>query len=390
MKSILSLFLVIVLFSCNKDQGNQEGDKTTAKDNTGIVRLSSEQTAAIGIKFGNLEKKNLTNIIRANGLLELPPQNQASINSYIGGVIKEIDVIPGDHVEKGQKLAVLEHPDIVQMQEDYLKAKSEFAFTEREYERQKELYKENIVSGKKFQQAEAQYKSQKALLQSLENKLSIIGISPANVANGHMVRSVIIKSPISGYVHHVDVSIGSFVDPAKEIFSIVDISHIHVDLQVYEKDISKIREGQKVFFTLADSSSQEWEAKIFKIGKSLDPAHRSISVHADIVSDKNKNLLPGRYVSARIELGEDKVDALPSDAIIKEGELSYIFVKSASNDTSGQVSFRRTEVKTGASDQGYTAVKMISPLGQGEQIVIKGAYYLMAQLQKDQSGGEEE
>lgn len=435
MKSILRILSIIffvsftiILNSCNKSEedgkekeATEEGHEEAPKDQ---VTITPEQYEKIGIKLGAFEQKNLASTLKANGILELPPQNKASISSFVGGIVKNINVVQGDYVKKGQKLASIEHPDILQIQEDYLKAKSEFSFTEKEYFRQKQLYEEKVVAGKKFQQAEADYKAQKALLQSLENKLSQLGISPNAVSNGNMTRTITLTSPMNGYVNLITVSTGSSIAPATELFTIVDNSYIHVDLQIYEKDVTKVREGQKVQFALSNSPNEQFEAVIFKVNRALDNETKSTTVHAEIKGNTKKNLMPGMYVSGRIAVEDSTVNALPDDAIFSEGELKYIFIKTKAEHHDEKeehhegeekethkeehkekeekhehkegeeheeheegMAFKRIEVKTGVSDMGYTEIIPLSPIPANAEIVIKGAYYLAAQLKSTQGGG---
>lgn len=282
MKNYIKLFLLLSLFfsACSKEKTKEP--ETQVVHNPDKVTLTEEQVKIVGIQLGDIETKNLRQIVRSNGRLELPPQKLASVTSYIGGVVKSVNVISGDHIHKGDVLATIEHPEIVQLQQDYLKTNASFAYLEKEYKRQEELYKENVVAGKKFQLAEADYNSQKAQLLSLKNKLQIIGINPDKVSQGHITNTISLIAPITGYIDVVTINVGSYINPATEIFSIVDLSHIHLILNVYEKDIDKVEEGQKIHFTLTESANKEYEAEVFNIGKALNQKTKSVEVHGSI------------------------------------------------------------------------------------------------------------
>jgi cobalt-zinc-cadmium efflux system membrane fusion protein len=251
------------------------------------------------------------------------------------------------------------------------------------------LYDEKIVAGKKFQSAEADYKSQRGLLSSFESQLLQIGISPSNVSKGSIVKTISIKSPINGFIHKIHVNTGSYVEPAKEIFMVVDNHHIHIDLHVFEKEIVKVKEGQTVFFTLSNAPETQYEAKIFAVGKAFETETRSVSVHADILGNKSKNLLPGMYVDGRIQVDKELVDALPDDAIISDGGLSYIFiVADSANQQKDAYSFKRVPVQTGVTDLGYTQITSLEKININAKYVTKGAYYLQAQMKQSQETGE--
>ena len=183
-----------------------------------------------------------------------------------------------------------------------------------------------------------------------------------------------------------------------------DNEHIHIDLQVYEKDIGKIRNGQKVIFSVASNPDLILQARIFAIGKSFEQEPKAMVVHAEI-DNKQGNLLPGMYVDARIITNEDNVRALPDDAIVRDGGLNYIFVlkpastmshshadgkehvHEAEDDHSNEFVFRKIEVNTGASDIGFTEVVPAYNLPAHVEIVTKGAFYLLAEMKKGQGGG---
>lgn len=382
------VLMLLCVQACTRQPDDKISSQEQAKD-PGRVELTEEQFKATGIELGSLEQRDLVSAVKANGTLELPPQNKASVSSFVGGAIKEIFVIQGDYVRKGQTLANLEHPDVIQLQEDYVKAKSNFAFIEKDYLREKELFDQHVAAEKKFQLAESDYKSQAAVVNSLEHKLSLLGLSPQKVLGGKISRFVPIRSPIDGYVNLIEVNTGSFVDPAKEIFRIVDNHHIHIDLHVYEKDLGKVKEGQKITFKLSNAGEEEMTATIFAVGKAFDPLTKSVAVHADIKNNKRTDLMPGMYVEARISSEVKKVNALPDEAIVSEGTSRFVFVYKGKIKASGNHVFERTEVIPGASDTGYTEVVLIKDKRPGNKIVTKGAYYLEAQLKKEMEGEEE-
>lgn len=388
------IFLAAALVFANSCKSNHDhehaSEQIEEKVSGDMVTLTKEQFAGIKVQLGTMEKKNLSSLVKASGVLDLPPQNKASISSLVGGIITKIHVIQGDHVKKGQVLAFLEHPDILRLQQDYLEAKNNYEFAEKEYHRQKELYDERIVSGKKFQSVEADYKSQRGLLSSLESQLVQVGLSPSSVAKGNIVKTISIKSPMDGYIHKIQVNTGSYVEPAKEIFMIVDNHHIHIDLQVFEKDISKVKQGQKVFFTLSNIPDVQYEAKIFAVGKAFETETRSVAVHADIQGNKNINLLPGMYVDGRIQVDNHLVNAVPDEAVISQGGFNYIFmVADSASENKDLYTFKKIPVQTGISDLGYTEITSLAKLNDSVQIVIKGAYYLQAQMKQGEETGDE-
>lgn len=398
-KLLLILFIATIgLISCGQKSADKEKveqqQEQQARQKAGLkpgeVMLSQKQFENAGIQLGSVEQRNLTDIVKANGFLTLAPQHKASISAFIGGVVKSIFVQAGDYVKKGQTLSLLEHPNYIQLQDDYIKAKSNYTFLEKEYSRQKELLKNNATAEKRYQQTEADYNTAKASYKTLENKLKIIAIDVIKLDKGEIISSVPIVSPINGYVQTVGVNLGKFADPMKEIFSIVDNSQIQLELQVYEKDIFKVNVGQKIFFVLPNQKDITGEASIFAIGKAIDVNTKSIEVFAKVVSNNQRKFIPGIYVNGFIEMGTKKTDALPSESIINAGQKNKVFVllRKIKNTKGEEFIFEMKDVKVGISEAGFTEITFLDEVPKDAKIVTKGAFFIESEMNKGE--GEEE
>jgi cobalt-zinc-cadmium efflux system membrane fusion protein len=346
-----------------------------------MVELNQAQLKNAGVKLGDFEMKNMSETVNANGYTKLPPQNQADVAMHTTGLIKSIRVLEGQEIKKGQVLATMESPEFAILQEAYLRSKSQLDYLQKEYERQLKLSEDNINAKKVVEKTKSDLETEKAHFRSLERQLAIYGIN----GNGAIVSTISIKAPIGGHITAVNVKIGSAVEVGAPLFSIVDNSEMHVDLQVYEKDLEKVREGQRVRFVLTNQSHTEITGQIFNIGKSFENETKTVAVHAHI-EDKEKFLIPGMYVNAIIDVGEQEVKTLPAEAVIQAEGRYFIFVKAADQHDE-HTEFRRLEVSVGSSQLGYLEVTPVQKRVKGEKIVISGAYYLQSHLQKSDGGG---
>ena len=397
--SLLTLVCVFFLYSCQMESEDKEkaerAQEEAVKGKAGLkpeeVMLTKKQFDIMKIELGNPVQKNLTNIVKANGFITSPPQNKANVSPVMGGVIKSISVIPGSYVKKGQVLAYLEHPDYIQLQEDYLKAKSSLVFLEQEYNRQKNMLSDSATSRKLVQQTLSNYNTTSATVLSLKNKLNLLGIPINSIESGRILQAVPLVSPISGYVQKVNVNVGKFADPTQIVFEIYDNSTLFLDLQVYQQDLGKIRIGQKLTFTTPSLSTTNTMATVYAIDKAFDSTNKSVTVHARVERNTRGDLMPGIYVNAFIEVGNDSVTAVPEEAIFKTGETENIFILSRSFveklDTS--YIFSAKEVKTGASEAGYTQVSFLENFPSSAKVVTKGTYFLVSEKNKAQ-GGEQD
>ena len=286
--------------------------------------------------------------------------------------------MPGIAVSKGQTLAILENQQFVDIQQGYLEAKNKLEYAEAEFNRHNELYKEDVYSQKNVQQVTAEYKTLKAQVKGLEQKLALIGINPANLQEENISSSVALISPISGYVKTVNVNIGKFVSPSDVLFEVINSDKLFLELILFDKDADKVSTGQKIHFFINNEAEQH-EALIFQTGKSIN-ADKTYKVYAT-VQEVCKNVLPGMYVNAIIEASSKKVTALPSDAVVSFDEKHYIFVfdKNKVENNKPFTEYRMIEVRKGVTDSGYTEVIFPESLDiKTARVVIKGAYNLLS------------
>lgn len=374
--SIISVFILLLTFSCKS--GKKETDEKESQEDKAVTtaEFTAVQYKNADIKLGKIEYKNLREVVKASGYLEVPPQNKASVAPVMGGVIKEIFVFEGNYVRQGQMLAKLEHPEFIKLQEEYINALAHFGYFEKEYARQKELRAGNVNAEKVFQQTESDYEAARGRVHSLEAQLKMLSLDIKYIADGNIIPLVPVLSPISGYVGHINASIGTFAGPNQIVFAIVDNSMVHVDLMVYEKDIYKVKAGQKVNFILTNQSNRQIMGEIFGISKSFESETKALVVHARI-SKKQGELIPGMFVNALIETGSDSVPVLPVEAIVHEAGKDFIFIKTANEEPGGdKMVFKRVEVITGISDLGYIEIKPLVEISPDVEIAIQGTFYI--------------
>ncbi len=375
--SILSCFF-IVLSSCNDGKNAISGDKEEEVLPADIVELRGDQIKLAGIETGKIANLSLSNTLKVNGTVAVAPQNLATVCAPLGGFVKSTFLMPGNAIHKGQTLAVLENQEFVDIQQNYLEAKSRLEFAEAEYKRHSELYEADVYSKMNMQQVKAEYLSLKAQTRALEQKLMLIGIDPDKLNEDNISSSLALTSPINGYVKSVNVNIGKYVSPSDVLFEIENNDKLFLELILFEKDANKVFTGQKIRFFINNEKEQH-DAVIYQTGSSIGP-DRTYKVYAR-VEGNCKSVLPGMYVNAIIETSGEMVTALPSEAIVSFEDRDYIFAYVRDKEESGNpfCEYRMIEVQKGLSDQGNTEV--ILPEGfdmKNTLVVVKGAYKLLA------------
>jgi membrane fusion protein, heavy metal efflux system len=384
MKTKMFFMLLATAFfviSCgNKNKSAEEtGEHEVLPPNT--VEMNDAQYKAAGIELGDVEQKVLSTKLRVNGIVSVTPQNLVSVSAILGGYIKSTALVQGSPVSKGQVIAVIENPEFIELQQNYLESKSKLEYAETEYNRQKDLNKENVNSAKTFQMATAEYKGLQSKVYALEQKLKMIGIDAKRLEVDKITSSIPVLSPISGYVKVVNVNVGKFVNPTDVIVEIVNTQNMTLELTVFEKDIDQVSIGQTINFILPDKPDNKLSAVIYQVGKALNE-DKTIKVYATIEKE-NMILLPGMYVNAIIDTKNDSVTALPSEAVLAFEDKNYIFIFSEKKKEGDKfvTLFKIIEVEKGISENGFTEV--IFPKNfvvEPNKIVIKGAYNLLSAL----------
>lgn len=386
---ILMLATAIIAFGCSSDseQTTAEHDHDHEAAHSGELMLTNQQFNAMGFRLDSLPQRVVSDFIEANGTLEVPPQHEASVTAVIGANIQQINVIEGDAVKKGQVLATLQHPDLIKMQTAYVKNYSELEFLEQEKNRQQKLYDEKVGSGKTYQQTLANYNSKKGEVAGQEAELRLLGINAEAIRKGELASSVPVRSPIDGFVRKVAVKTGQFVEPQTEMFDIVNITHIHADFMVFEKDIHKVNVGQRVRFTVESMPELEMEAVIYAVGKSFERDPKALHLHADI-EQKEGLLLPGMYVRGQILMGDSTSYALPDAAVVRDGDHHFIFKGHAhAHGDETEWAFEPVEVVVKSRDKGWTSFEPTTAIKQSDRFAWNKAYYLLAEKNKGEEGG---
>lgn len=391
MKKLILILLAIAFASCTNEQSkdphadhahDEVADAAHPHDDD-VLEIDKKVFESMNIKFDSLIRRNLSEAVYATGHLRLPPNNEATVTAMVGANIRDIKVIEGDKVAKGQTLVIMHHPNLVELQTNFIELASELEYLETEYERQKKLFDLDANSGKSFQKVKSEYLSKSARYKGEKKKLQMLGISTDNVLKGEITENIAIKSPIPGFVTKVAVRNGQYINPNDEILSIVNNDHIHADLMIFEKDAMKVKKGQKVRFSTEYIPDRELNAEIYSVGKVFEENPKAVHIHAEI-KDNKEGLIPGIYIKGTILIDSSKVNALPESALVRDGKDFYAFVYEGKDDD--HVQLRRVKVITGLIKDGWVEVKSILSNDKVMKIAQTQAYFLQAEMDKGSVG----
>ena len=383
-KYLILLSFPFYLAGCSSPKTEKEPEKEIVHEERDIVTLTPEQHKLSEIMLGDIELKELSGTTKVNGMLDLPPQSLVSISTPLEGIVKSTDMLQGKRVAKGALVAVMQNPEFIQMQQDYLDYKSQLQFLKQELDRQEELAKENVNSKKALQKARSEYQSVSARLLGQRSKLSIMNISFSALEKGQIQKTFNLYTPMAGYVTQVNTNIGAFASTTDVLFKIADTEHLHAELTVFEKDVPKLKLGQKVRFVLANEEKERM-ATVYLIGREISK-ERTVQIHCHL-DKEDTQLLPGMYLKAYVESGMNKVEALPDAAIVEFEGKKFVFIDQPADKGRNTYRYKMMEVNTGVAENGYTQVSFAGQIND-VKVVTKGAYDLLSKVKNAEEGEE--
>ncbi|MDJ0646208.1 MAG: efflux RND transporter periplasmic adaptor subunit [Flavobacteriaceae bacterium] len=378
LNKIILTSALLILVACSEQESkseengviNQDQEKPDSEQLITVTRAQFEHEK---MELAGIAMKPFFTTVQTTGIIDVPPKNRAVVSATMGGYVKNTTLLVGDKVKEGQALLTLENPEFVSMQQNYLEVRQQLNYLKSEFERQKTLLEENITSKKRFLKAESDYKTALATYHGLRKQLTLLKISPSKVESGKLTTVVTIFAPIAGSITKINIVKGMYVSPATEMLEIIDNDHIHVELSVFEKDIMKVKVGQKILFKLPEVSDKIYEAVIYLIGTSIDE-QRKIQIHGHLDDNEKSNFLTGMFVDATIILDSTEGMALPETAFIEKDDGFYIL--KLINETEKEYSFQKIKVKPTGAFNKYVKIEAPS-IKSSDTFLIKGAFHLI-------------
>jgi len=371
-RSTLFYILIFILpISCKN--GKQAANEENAA--SGIVHITKEQFDHENMQTGALHQEKFNDVVKVRGMADVPPQNKATVSPVVSGSVKEIFVSAGDRVNKGQALLSFEGPEIIGLQQNYLEISEQLKALESEYERQKTLFAENISSEKLFLEAESNYKKAATSFNGLKQQLLLLSIDTVKVKQGVITPFAVIYAPIAGDIILINADISKFIQPSDVVAEIVDTKQLQLYLSVFEKDIDAIKPGEKVLFSLPESSDKLLTATVNLVGKAIDRTDRTVVVQALPSGVSRSDLLTGMYIDAGIITGSKTVWALPIDALITEEEEHFLLLLQSSSNN--EYVFHKVKVQIGDRNGDNMEIFPNDTITSSSVILLKGVYSAM-------------
>ena len=381
--ALYSLPILLFLVACGQN-GNQHNDANALDENGNQahengIQLTTTQIDLMDIQFGDFSQIKLNDYVRATGTLGLPPNAYTSVNAKSTGFIQTSNkYVEGRYVKKEEVIGYLENPEFIQRQQNYLEIAAELTYLQQQLNRQQALVDKEAGVVQKVQKLQADVDMKTARLRGIGEQLEYLGISTASLTPNNITKRIAIIAPMAGYITSLNMHAGMYVTPQQALMELISERHLHLELDIFEKDIAEVREGQKITYIVPSLGSTVYEGNVHIIGKEFNTENKTVRVHGHLAKERPR-FIKDLFVDAKIWLNDRTVDALPEKAIIRDGDMSYIFV--VDSQEGDIVNFEKVMVLPSTRDKGFTAVKVLDPIAEGKQIVTSGAYFVHAESQ---------
>lgn len=361
---IINIIILTSLLAFVACSGKEQNTVEEQEENKNEISLTEDQVKNTNLKVGKLEKAPLDKKLTTIGELAVAPKDIAELHLVHHAFIEGTEILPGEKVKKGQVLATFSHPDILTLQSNYLASVNNLKRLEADYNRKKSLVENQSISLKSFQEAEAQYFEAKVNTDSKKSMLQKLGINATSLQKGNLQNVLSLRAPFSGVITEVNISQGMMVDPSQSLFELVNLDEMHLEFNVFPKDVDQLKEGQRVSFKLPEGK-QWYESTLHFINKKV--SDNSVLAHADL--PETVNLPLGAQLEVQVHIKTDSLLLMPKKGILKQGDQIFIFEEISKGN------YKKLEVKALDENENFIGINP-EDLDQSMKYVVDGAYYL--------------
>jgi cobalt-zinc-cadmium efflux system membrane fusion protein len=364
---LLLSFLLVILWACTAEKADSPDFSQEATADHLV--LSDKQKERISIAIASVKEELIQDKLPFRGFIEVPPENLHTLHAPMKGIITWAPLIEGDKVSTGQALLKLRHPDILNLQEDYLKVLAQLAFLHRELERQELLLSKDATGSKQVDEVRREIKLQTSSKSSLEARLKQLGIQPEKVLDVGVVDEITIRSPAKGSITSIGYNAGKLMAEDEFLLEIVDKEHLHLAIDIFENEVYRLKKDQLIEFYLPGDRERAHFAELVLIGQMVDANKRTVLIHAHPQEDLDI-FIPGMQISGLILLEENRLRAIPSTAVFEWEGRSIVFVPQDDHFRVEVIEVDRVSGGFHVLSEGYTL----------STYVAEGAWYLFGVL----------
>lgn len=360
------------------EDGEAHADEEAQGGESGHVELTRSQLERLDIDLGDVRSGTAGDLVSAPATLKYNADLIARVGPRLDAKIVEVIADLGQPVAPGDPLAVLDSVALGKAKARHLTTKARVDTVRANFERQKRLNENQIVSEAELLEARARLAEARAEHDAADEELKLYGMTPEQIDavqpdTDQPLSRYVLRSPIEGVVQHRDAVPGQTISANETPFLVVDTASMWLMIQVAESDLAGLQPGQRVDLRLRSYPDRIFSGTLNWLSTQLDEETRTARVRA-VIDNPDGTLRDGMFGTASIQVESGSPVALvPTDAVQRLGQRDVVF---APGEKEGE--YRAVPVTTGAENAGY--VEIIDGLEPGATIVVSGAFDLMSAL----------
>ena len=363
------------------DEGNAEqSDKDSSEEGhaeEGEIQLTSQQMVEQGLKVAVASTGLVEKLTTLPGKLVVNTDQQAHISPNFSGYVEQVNVALGQSVQKGQTLAVLILPELIDQQANLRMAQVNLDLARKDYQREQQLWSQGISAKQDYQRAENAYRQAQITVQSSQARLNALGASGNN--NGRFL----IKAPISGVISKKDIVVGENVQLADQLFVIENLKDLWLEFNLPNTSNIQLQVGQILNFK-TNGSDQNYQAKVQTLNPQADLQTGRLQVRAKVTTQADV-LRPNVLVNVFVTDAQAKTALRVQKKALQQVEgKPVVFV--IESEEKGLVHLKAQPIEVGVSSQDGQWLEVISGLTEGQKYIADGSFLLKSELEKDEAG----
>jgi RND family efflux transporter MFP subunit len=340
------------------------------------VDLAPDDLKKAQIRTAKVGKGVTATKLRVPGIVKPDEYRQVHVTSLVSGIVRQVPVVLGDHVRRGQPLAVIFSSELAEAETQYLSTLAELEAEHKKLVRTQNLLQLGAASKQEEEEVAATHAAHEAHVRAALERIKLLGASSPQVAVLKQAEQIdpnfMVPAPINGVVLSRTANLGLVVNPAQELFTVTDLSTVWVMASLNEKDFASVRVGSSASITAPAYPGRVWKGRVKYIQPQVDPATRTAQARIE-VSNPGESLRIEMYVDVNFTAEGAVGPVVPEAAVQSIGERGFVFIPI--KDSEG--SFALREVHLGPGANGYYPV--LRGLQPNEEVVTNGSFILKAE-----------
>ena len=361
------------------DMPSAPNDNST--DSTGAnadlqVELGPDDLKKAQVQTVHVEVKKTSSTLRVPGIVNPDEYREVHVTSLVGGVIKQVPVVLGDHVKRGQPLAVVFSGELAEAETQYLSHLAELEADHKKLVRTQNLVKLGAASQQEEEEVEAMHAGHESYVRAALEKLKLLGASDQQIASLKQAEQIdpnfVVPAPINGVVLTRAANLGLVVSTAQELFTVADLSTVWIMASINEKDFASVRVGTAASVTAPAYPGRLWKGRVIYIQPQVDQNTRTAQARIEVANPR-EDLRIDMYTDVDFTSPGAPGPVVPEAAVQSIGERRFVFLPVKDNDGS----FALREVRLGSAAGGYYSV--LEGLKVQDEVVTDGSFILKAE-----------